>query len=229
MENIKKNASSFWEKFSLRKDLSSNSLMNLETDSNLSLEKFNLEKKFLLEKINLNPLWNVVDLGGGIGNWSKYFSRYVKQVYLVEKQKNFLDIALKKNYSENINYINMSADNFTLEKESIDLVFCSGLSIYLDDFSFNNLLINSKKYLKKNGLFVHRDAYGVEGKFLVNNYSKKLNSKYSAIYRSREQYKSFFELKNNFKLISDEDMYPKNSKFNKWNETRLRLAIYKKK
>ena len=53
---------------------------------------------------------------------------------------------------------------------------------------------------------------------------------YTALYRTRKEYDIYFIEKNNFKKIYDKDMYEggKESPYNKWEETRLRLAIYQK-
>jgi ubiquinone/menaquinone biosynthesis C-methylase UbiE len=227
MDELNKNSSIFWKNYSKRKDLSPSSLMNLETDKRISENKFSFEISRFQEKVTLKPNWEVVDLGGGIGNWSNFFAKQVKKVHLVEREKSFLELAANNCNAKNIKFINMDALDYKASNNSIDLIFCSGLTIYLNDKSLSKLISNTKKYLKNGALFVHRDAYGVNGEFNVNKYSEKLSSNYAAMYRSKEQYKYFFENKYNFELISEIDMYPQNSEFNKWSETRLRMAIYK--
>ena len=85
-----------------------------------------------------------------------------------------------------------------------------------------------KKYLKPNGLYIHRDAYGIEERFLLDRKnSENLKLDYSAVYRSREEYDDIFVNKHGFEILFDEDMYPDETQLNKRKETRLRIAIYK--
>ena len=42
----------------------------------------------------------------------------------------------------------MNAMDYKASNNSIDLIFCSGLTIYLNDKSLSKLLFNAKKYLK---------------------------------------------------------------------------------
>ena len=75
MNELNKNSSIFWKNYSKRKDLSPSSLMNLETDKRISENKFSFEISRFQEKVTLKPNWEVVDLGGGIGNWSNFFAK----------------------------------------------------------------------------------------------------------------------------------------------------------
>ena len=219
----------FWEEYSNRKDLSMNSLMNLEVNEELSKRKFEVETKMFDNLISLNPNYNVLDLGGGIGLWANFFSQKGCNVTLVEKEKNFIEIA-KKIAKKNITIHHSDVVDFSAEENSFDVVFISGVTIYLDDRSLLNLMSNIKKYLKSNGFFLHRDAYGVKDDFIITNkYSENLNLNYSAKYRSRVNYDKFFVDKFGFTKILDEDFYPKGSIHNNRRETKLRFAIYKNK
>ena len=114
------------------------------------------------------------------------------------------------------------------EENSFDVVFISGVTLYLDDEYLLTLLNKVKNYLKPNGIFIHRDAYGINQKFLLDSKkSKDLKLEYSAVYRTRTEYDNIFVNKNDFEKIYDEDMYPEETKLNVRRETKLRIAIYK--
>jgi cyclopropane fatty-acyl-phospholipid synthase-like methyltransferase len=106
------------------------------------------------------------------------------------------------------------------------LIWISGLLIYLNDKNFQKLMDNCKKMLKKNGLIIVRDGTAKKKRFVLNKkFSSELNALYSAHYRTIKEYKNIFS--KNFKVIEDENMFPKNSILNKRKETILR--IYKLK
>lgn len=231
MKDILKKSNNFWKEYS-KMNKSENSLMNLESDEKKASEKFILEKEHLKKIVNFKKDDILVDLGAGIGLWSEYFAHKVKKVYLVEKQEEFI-ISAKKRINNlkvnNIETILSDVNDFELEENSVDYVFISGVTIYLSDEILNSLLNNIFKYLKPNGKIIHRDAYGREKLYLVNRHSEELGMNYTAMYRTRDEYDEYFVNKNNFKIIYDKDMYEgDDSPYNKWDETRLRLAIYQK-
>ena len=232
MKNIVNKSNKFWKEYS-KLNRSENSLMNLESNEEKSLEKFILEKKHLEKVVSFKDNNVIVDIGAGVGLWAEYFSPKVKKVYLVEKQENFINIAKKRIYNLdifNIETVLSDVVNFDLDEESVDYVFISGVTIYLSDNVLDKVLKKIFKYLKPKGKIIHRDAYARNELYIVNNYSDALNMDYVAIYRTRKEYDNYFINKNNFKNIYDKDMYSggKNSPYNKWNKTRLRLAIYQK-
>lgn len=229
MSNLKNNANTFWKNYS-KKDLSQTSLMNLETNALESKKKFEVEKNRVSEVVNFSESALLVDLGGGIGLWSQYFSPKVGSVIMVENQKEFCNIARAQIIEDNITIVESDVIDFSMPENSCDYIFISGVTIYLDDSAFVKLLENVSKYLKPDGLFIHRDAYGTSGRFILNEkYSEKLESDYSAVYRTRKEYDEIFCERFNYVKEYDEDMYKINKDLNKWSETRLRLAIYKNK
>ena len=227
-KKIHKNSNDFWKEYAKRKDLTLNSLMNLEADAEKSKAKFIYEKKRLESIIKYNPKWSLVDLGGGVGLWSEYFSKHINKVTLVEREKKFIDRAKQNINNENIEIVHSDIVDFDAKKNSFDVVFISGVTLYLDDDYLLLLMKKVKNYLKPDGIFIHRDAYGIKQKFLLDNKkSENLKLEYSAVYRTREEYDEVFLGKNNLKKVFDEDMYPEETKLNVRKETKLRIAIYK--
>lgn len=225
MKNNKTN--SFWDCYS-SKNLSNHSLMNLEKDKNLAKIKLNLEIKHLEKVLNFKDTDVVLDLGAGIGLWSKYFATKVAKVVLVEKQANFVEKA-RKYLAEYNNVVFYHSDILSFDSNiKFDKIMLSGVSIYLSDKNFNLINNNVYNWLKDDGILIHRDAYGIDDDFLIDKYSEELDLDYKAFYRSLANYKSAFERAN---LIESycQDMYEKESSFNKRLETRLRLAIYSKR
>lgn len=227
-KKIHNNSNDFWKEYSKRGDLTLNSLMNLEVDAEKSKTKFIYEKKRVESIIKYNPKWNLVDLGGGVGLWSEYFSEHINKVTLVEREEKFIELAKQKINNKNIEIIHSDVVDFNAKENSFDVVFISGVTLYLDDEYLLLLMNKVKNYLKPNGIFIHRDAYGINQKFLLNSKkSENLKLEYSAVYRTRNEYDNIFVNKNDFEKIYDEDMYPEETKLNVRRETKLRIAIYK--
>ncbi len=220
-------ASAFWTKYSKRKDLSGHSLMNLNPDEKLANEKFIFESNRLKNLVEFNKHWNVLDLGGGIGHWSSFFSKICSNVTLVEREKVFVEIAKNELQETSIKIIEDDCIDYTAESNSYDVVFMSGVSIYLDDESLNKCMQNIKQYLKVGGIFIHRDAYSLDEQFNINGkYSNNLQEFYTAKYRTRFEYDEIFVDKYNMEKLIDVDMYDGSSEKRRWKETDLRLAVY---
>ena len=202
--------------------------MNLESDAEKSKTKFIYEKKRLESIIRYNPKWNLVDLGGGVGLWTEYFAKKISKVVLVEREEKFICLAKRNIKNKNIEFIQSDVTAFNAKLNSFDVVFISGVTLYLDDEFLISMMNKVKKYLKPNGIFIHRDAYGINKKFLLNKkQSENLKLEYSAVYRTKNEYDNIFINKYNFEKIYDEDMYPDETKLNVRKETKLRIAIYK--
>ena len=227
---VYENSRFFWEKYS-KKNLNTFSLMNLEPDHTKAREKFDLETAHVEKVVKFEPKQVVVDLGSGIGIWAEFFASRVKQVYAIEREIEFVRRFKERNEEKGIRNVKVvQADLVDYEYKfdlQVDLAFLSGVTIYLEDSHFQTLLIKLHRFLKNAGLVIHRDAYGTHSRFVINKkYSEGLECDYSAIYRTREEYDNAFAHVG-FMKTYDSDMYPDKSKFNKWKETRLRLAIYK--
>ena len=74
-----------------------------------------------------------------------------------------------------------------------------------------------------------REPVGIKKEYVLDNvYSEELKTNYSAIYRTEKNIIDAFKL-NNFFVKTNEWLHPDNSKFNKWEETRLKLISLRRK
>jgi SAM-dependent methyltransferase len=227
---VYENCKIFWENYSKR-ELDTFSLMNLEPDHKKAQAKFEFETAHVERVVKFDPKQIVVDLGSGPGIWSEFFAKRVKQVYAIEREIEFVRMCRERNREKGIRNVDvLHADLVNYEYNfdiPVDLVFLSGVTIYLEDSQFQTLLAHIHNFLRTGGFIIHRDAYGTDGsRFVIKQqYSERLKCDYSAIYRTREEYDRLFA-RHGFKKTYDCDMYPIQSTLNKWKETRLRLALY---
>jgi len=220
----------FWDAQARKsKHLKLEGVANLEEDPKLLEEKIETENRKVMKKIDLDKSKTVLDLGAGTGQWSFRFAEIAKEVVAVEFSEGMCDLARNKAIKlgvNNIEFVISPVQNYESDK-LFDLIFISGLLIYLDDEECELLASKCKRYMKPGGNLFLRDGTGVKGRHEINDkYSEDLSAYYSATYRSSGEYIDLFE-SNGFSLVDHEDMFKEGSPLNKWEETRLRIYQFK--
>ena len=141
-----------------------------------------------------------------------------------------IDIAknnAKYNNILNIEYHCSDASYFEYDKK-FDIIFISGLLLYMSNNQITLLSDNLKQYSKKGTKLIVREPVGINESYLIlDRYSEDLDTNYSALYRTREELITIFE-DIDFKLNKDEDMFQDGSPLNKWDETKLRVYLFEK-
>ena len=203
---------------------------NLEENSKLLNQKVQAEYKKIMGWVDLTPnISKVLDLGSGAGQWSFHFAKIANKVIAVEYSRGMLNLAIQKGKIKqvsNIDFVHKSAQDYT-SLDKYDLIWISGLLIYLNDDECETLIANCENMLAYNGMLLLRDGTGIQSRYEIdNNYSKDLKSFYSACYRTSKEYIDLFA-KYGFKLVRDEKMFQEGSYLNKWKETRLRVYEFR--
>ncbi len=204
------------------------SITNLEENPELMKLKIKLEQEKVLGLIPFNKKMKLLDLGAGIGNWSMFFANKVDYVYAVEYSEELIKLGkerIEKLGINNIKFVHAPAQEF-LNNTKFDVIFISGLFVYMNDDECKELLMNIPSYSKEKTFIILRDGTGINGRYEINNkYSDNLKTYYSAIYRTRETYIKYFEDIGS-KLLKDENMFSGDSILNKYPETRLRIYLF---
>lgn len=222
----------FWETRSKKwGKLPFESIANLEDNPQLLQLKIRLEQDKILPLLSLNSESQVLDLGAGVGQWSFRFSNIAQHVTAVEYMNSFTKIASEeaiKRGVKNIKFINSAAESF-ISDQTFDVIFISGLYVFLNPDQAKKLMDNLPKFLKNNGKLLLRDGTSIlDTSYQINNrYSTILNEYYSAFYRTRSEYLKLFE--KDFHLIQDGQMFEDGSPLNKFPETRLWYYLFNKK
>jgi len=225
-QSIKK----FWDRRAQQYERErSYSITNLEEDDKLQELKVKLEREHVFKLLKLTPDMRVLDLGAGVGAWSILFASKCKEVVAVEYSGKMIDIAKQTAEQASINNIEFVCkdvlDFSTTQK--FDVIFSSGLLMYLPDSQISKLLLNIKGYSQNGTILFLREPTGTEGRYeIVDKYSEALKTHYSALYRTRDEYIEMFK-RIGYSLIRDEDMFEEGSPLNKWKETRLRVYLFK--
>ncbi len=220
----------FWDNQSLKTANFIHSIGNLLYDEKLSEEKSNIEKtkiEILLKKQNRNYN-SCLEIGAGTCQWTYTLSKSARKILCTDTSKGMLDLGrgfIKKNHPKI--QTEFLVGDICKEREPknspYDLIFISGLILYLSDDKFTSLLNFISKNTKKNAIVILREPIGIMEEYILENvYSEELKTNYSAIYRTEEHIIKKFQ-ENNFILESNDYFHDLNSKFNRWRETRLKL------
>lgn len=189
-------------------------------------ERAERETALVLDKMQLEPSFKVLDLGGGYGRWSLRFASCVDKVVCVEFQDAFLEKGreyVKAAGVKNIEFVKDDVKNFSSE-EKFDRIFLSGIIQYLNDADFEKVLRNIQSMLSDRGMvFLVESSSILKDRFVIDNkYSEALEDTYSAIYRTAGEFADAFA-RIGLKCVADQDMFPEGSPNNKFPETRLRV------
>ncbi len=203
---------------------------NLEYDATLRELKNRLEREKIASALDLTEDMNVLDLGAGAGLWSAFFALQCKTVYAVEYVEKFIELGKKRMAEKgitNVFFVHNSAQGFSTEMK-FDLIFISGLFVYLNDADAHKVLSNVRVCAKAGARLLVRDGTGLTGRYEINDrYSEYLGAHYSALYRTRDEYIAMFR-KAHFRLLKDENMFEEGCVLNKFPQTRLRLYVLEK-
>jgi 2-polyprenyl-3-methyl-5-hydroxy-6-metoxy-1,4-benzoquinol methylase len=172
----------------------------------------------------------VLDLGGGDGYWAFKFAEKANKVFAVDYCSDLIHQGKKRAEKANVNnvvFLESAIQHFT-SNIKYDLIFLSGILLYLNDEDLETLVKNIKTYSKIGTTLILRDGTGILGRYCINmKYSEYLKTHYSAIYRTRDEYIQAFK-KAGFELVKDENMFSEDCELNKFPETRLRIYKFRR-
>lgn len=207
------------------------SIANLEQDE----EKLKLKIREETAKVTawLPPLkgLSVLDLGAGVGQWSLRFCQWgAERVVAVEYVEELGRIArdeARRLGVENIEFVTASVEEFRTD-EQFDLLFISGLFLYLNDRQLDQVISGLSAMLRPGGLVMLRDSVGTAGRYEIHDrYSEHLDCNYSAIYRTAHFFVDAFA-EQGLMLERGEQVFPEGHPLNKYSETRLHLFLFRK-
>lgn len=224
---------SFWDsRADTYKDLAFESIANLEQDpENLKL-KIELETEKVTDYLGPVEGKSILDLGAGVGQWAfRFVDAGARQVLAVEYSAPLAEIGTAeaaKRGIDNLEFVVSGAEEFRHEG-TFDIVFISGLFVYMNDEQAETLATNLATFCHDDTIVLLRDGTALEARYEINNrMSDHLNTLYSAVYRTRQEYIELFD-RHGFSLLRDENMFYDGCPLNKYPETRLRIYRFTRK
>ena len=159
----------------------------------------------------------VLDVGCGVGRLSFWLAKRSKKVIGIDYSDPLIEIAkyeAKKRKIKNVEFYCKSCTDIDLNKK-FDLIIVFGLLIYMDEEDVIKTIQQLKQHLGKKGKIILKESVGTSGKYIVNKFSKELNAKYNAIYRTPEEIIKLFE-NNGLKLKYDKKLYQHRKETGVW-------------
>lgn len=217
----------FWDsRAATYKSLPFESIANLEQDpANLDL-KIKLETEKVFRWLGNIEGRSVLDLGAGVGQWAfRFVERGARHVTAVEYSEALAGIGRAEASArglDNLDFVTSPAEKFIAEAP-YDIVFISGLFVYMNDNQADELMGNLSRACRADTVVLLRDGTGLEKRHEIDDRpSDHLKTSYSATYRTREDYARLFDA-SGFTLVEDENMFEEGCPLNKYPETRLRI------
>lgn len=223
-----KKVKEFWDARASRLNkVSFESIANLEEDpKNLDL-KIRLETDKVCSYLGSIEGKTILDLGAGVGQWAfRFLERGAKSVVAVEYSAALAEIGrdeAQRRGATNLSFVVSPAEEFASDK-SFDIIYISGLFVYMNDEQADRLVERVRGFCSRSTVIVLRDGTSIlQSRHELNNVrSAHLDAMYSAVYRTREEYRGLFA-KHGLSISSDENMFDEGCPLNKYPETRLRV------
>lgn len=181
------------------KDVESEFSIVLFQDKENSEQRHQEEKKIFHENIDVSGM-NVLEIGCGVGRWVEALHDKCGSYLGLDFSEELLEIA-KNSYKEfdNCKFQLMSATDIKVDelliKPPFDVIIFSGFLMYINDDDLdiimdevNQIGADDKK------VFAMEPISHMESRLTLKDfYSEGLESDYSAIYRTKDEYIEFFE------------------------------------
>ncbi|MBZ0113166.1 MAG: class I SAM-dependent methyltransferase [Thermoanaerobaculia bacterium] len=202
------------------------SIANLEQDADSLALKVELETEKVFEFLGSVESKTVLDLGAGVGQWSfRFVDRGAKEVLAVEYSAELAAIGqseVEARGVSNVRFVVSPAERFSTDR-TFDVVFISGLFVYLTDDQADEVLSRLPGVCHPDTIVLLRDGTGLETRHEIDDrLSGHLQTRYSATYRTAAVYERLFA-DHGFRLLRSENMFAEGCVLNKYPETRLRI------
>lgn len=206
------------------------SIVNLEEDPDLLALKLRLEQERVMPRLRLDPSMTVLDLGAGVGLWAFRFAPLVEKVTAVEYTPELAAIGRDEAGRRglgNVEFVVSAVEDYAAPAPC-DMVFISGLFVGMTDIQAQKLRPRLRSFVSDGGMLFLIDTASImqDRYYIENRWSTAIQMNYSAMYRTREEYVSFFH-DAGFHLEEDGDMFDDGCVLNKYAETRHRFYVFR--
>lgn len=173
------------------------------------------EKSFILSKLRLDETKNVLDIGCGMGRWTKTVAPLCNQYYGLDFSEDMVRLA-KEHFSQppydRCTFLHASLDEAlqfgTLPEKFFDAVIIAGVSMYINDALLQFCYEHLPHVLRKGAILYIEESVAVKERLTLNHiWSEGLKDDYDAIYRTREEYQEIMTpLRQSCRVLEDDYM-----------------------
>lgn len=127
-----------------------------------------IEISSVLEIVETNPNYRMLDIGAGGGRWTFAFAERVKSITALEPSQLFQLLKQRSRQYENVTCLKQPFETY-VASDPFHLVVCSGVLVYIrDQEEADNLLTKATKSLQKGGYLVLREPVARTKKYLID-------------------------------------------------------------
>ena len=114
----------------------------------------------------------MLELGCGIGRWSRVFSKHVNLLDAYDYSDSFIDLAKQISKRENITNINFKSSDVSeiRPEKKYNFIVSVALLHYLNETQFKKVIELFKNFLKIGGIAILRESFGFNKRFELHGY-----------------------------------------------------------
>lgn len=174
-------------------------VMYQDDNPDLAVARDKHEKQVVLPQLHLNPTHHLLDVGCGVGRWALTVAPLVQSYLGTDFSDGLLARAREAlGQCSDVEFLRLAAQDVeTLagRRGPFHRVILAGILAYLNDDDAKRCLRGVAKVCSKTDAIVYlREPMGITSRLTLDKFwSDQLNSEYSAIYRSREEYQALLE------------------------------------
>lgn len=146
------------------------------------------EQEHFLKIVQLSDSSRVLEVGAGGGRWGFFLANKIASYIGLDISEQMVCIANEE--VENLNLSNLQFQCKSIldfePNTKFDLVYFSGVLMYMDDSEALLSIIKASSLLARGGLIISRDS-------IQKNYRIEKTGNYPVIYRTEDEYKMLFE------------------------------------
>lgn len=190
-------------------------------DNNPELTKIRdeYEKNMIYHMLKIQSDSKILDIGCGVGRWTELVYKNVLNYLGIDFSDKLLEIARTrvKTIPGKIEFQQLAAQDIEnneklIIKGKFNRFILSGVLLYLNDKDLERCFNGIISLSEFNSIIYIREPLAKKNRLtLKKHYSDELRTKYSAIYRTKKQYKQKIEnffIKNKFKIVKEGFLYP---------------------
>ncbi len=162
-------------------------------------ERNKAETEKLCPKLRLSESTRILDIACGIGRWADAIDVDIEAYCGIDFSGELIDIANQRNRKKNFSFYEGSiseTDKVLLENEKgkYNTVLMVGILMYLNDQDLLLTLQSVERACEEHALICIREPIGISERLTLKDFfSEELQDNYNAIYRTREEFRKFFQ------------------------------------
>ncbi len=183
----------------------------------LAIQRDEQEKSKICTLLDFKPDQRALDIGCGVGRWGEeickrglYYVGIDGSRALVERAEENLQAFPNKKLLVGLFQSFLDVLRNAGEEKKFQLIFVNGVFMYLNDLDFRHALDDIKRVCDTSCQIYVKESMGVEERLTLDQiYSDSLQQKYSAIYRSIDEYRAALAgaFEPDFRLISEGELF----------------------